>query len=361
MSNSPLRSELRPTVVFVAGFLGSGKTSLLLRAASLLSNSGTPVALITNDQGDDLVDTEWAVEHGADVTGVQGGCFCCRFSDFLDAAERLLDHQPRVIFAEPVGSCTDLAATVLRPLQASYSLQLRVAPLTVLVDPALAKEIYTADSDIAYLFRKQIEEADMVCLSKSDLYDGGTELPGISIQHRLSAKTGDGVAAWLDEVLGGTLPVASQALTIDYDRYTHAEAALGWLNARVLADLEEPLSPAVLAGPLFDGLDEALTAAGARIAHLKVFDVAPTGSIKIAVCRNGDEPDVEGDLAASPASRHALVLNLRAEASPDLLREVVESAFARLPPKTEIVNLQAFQPPPPKPQHRMVFSSEPSA
>jgi hypothetical protein len=134
----------------------------------------------------------------------------------------------------------------------------------VLVDPALAKEIYTADSDIAYLFRKQIEEADMVCLSKSDLYDGGTELPGISIQHRLSAKTGDGVAAWLDEVLGGTLPVASQALTIDYDRYTHAEAALGWLNARVLADLEEPLSPAVLAGPLFDGLDEALTAAGAR-------------------------------------------------------------------------------------------------
>ena len=166
----------------------------------------------------------------------------------------------------------------------------------------------------------------------------------------------EGVAAWLDEVLGGTLPVASRTLMIDYERYARAEAALGWLNARVLVNLEQPLSPAVLAGPLVDGLEETLTTAGARIAHLKIFDGASTGSVKIAVCRNGEEPDVEGDLAASPASRHDLVLNLRAEAGPELLREVVEAAFARLPPKIEIVSLQAFQPLPPKPQHRMVNS-----
>jgi Ni2+-binding GTPase involved in maturation of urease and hydrogenase len=356
MSNSRSRSDLPPAVVFVAGFLGSGKTRLLLRAASLLSNSGTRVALITNDQGDDLVDTEWAAERGGDVTGVQGGCFCCRFSDLVDAAERLLARQPQVIFAEPVGSCTDLAATVLRPLQSWYGVQLRVSPLTVLIDPERASEMHKTASDVAYLFQKQMEEADIVCLSKSDLYDAVPELPGISVRRHLSAKTGEGVTAWLDEVLGGTVPTASQALTIDYSRYARAEAALGWLNARVLADLEAPLSPAMLAGPLVDGLDAALTAAGARIAHLKIFDGAPTGSVKIAVCRNGEEPDVEGDLAASPASRHDLVLNLRAEASPELLREIVEAEFARLPRKTEIVNLRAFQPSPPKPQHRIVSS-----
>jgi len=288
MSNSPSRSDLPPTVVFVAGFLGSGKTRLLLRAASLLSNSGTPVAFITNDQGDDLVDTEWAAERGGEVTGVPGGCFCCRFSDLVEAAEKLLAHEPQVIFAEPVGSCTDLAATVLRPLQSSYGLQLRVAPLTVLIDPERAKEMHTAGSDVAYLFQKQIEEADIVCLSKSDLYDGIPELPGVSVRRHLSAKTGEGVAAWLDEVLGGTVPAASQALTIDYGRYARAEAALGWLNARVLVDLEAPLSPAMLTGPLIDELDEKLTAAGARVAHLKIFDGSPTGSIKISVCRNGE-------------------------------------------------------------------------
>jgi hypothetical protein len=354
MSNSRSGSDLPPAVVFVAGFLGSGKTRLLLRAASLLASAGTRTALITNDQGDDLVDTEWAAGRGGDVTGVQGGCFCCRFSDLMGAAEKLLAHEPQVIFAEPVGSCTDLAATVLRPLQSSYGLQLRVAPLTVLIDPERAKEMHTAASDVAYLFQKQIEEADIVCLSKSDLYDGVPELPGISVRRHLSAKTGEGVAAWLDEVLGGTVPAASQALTIDYGRYARAEAALGWLNARVLVDLEAPLSPATLAGPLIDELDEKLTAAGARIAHLKIFDGAPTGSIKIAVCRNGEDPDVEGDLTASPAARHDLVLNLRAEADPELLRKIVEAAFARLPPKIKIVNLQAFQPSPPKPQHRII-------
>ena len=354
MSNSRSGFDLPPAVVFVAGFLGSGKTRLLLRAASLLASAGTRTALITNDQGDDLVDTEWAAGRGGDVTGVQGGCFCCRFSDLVEAAEKLLAHEPQVIFAEPVGSCTDLAATVLRPLQSSYGLQLRVAALTVLIDPERAKEMHTAASDVAYLFQKQIEEADIVCLSKSDLYDGVQELPGISVRRHLSAKTGEGVAAWLDEVLGGTVPAASQALTIDYRRYARAEAALGWLNARVLVDLEAPLSPATLTGPLIDELDEMLTAAGARIAHLKIFDGAPTGSIKIAVCRNGEDPDVEGDLTASPAARHDLVLNLRAEADPELLRKIVEAAFARLPPKIEIVNLQAFQPSPPKPQHRIV-------
>lgn len=356
MSSSLSQSDLPPAVVFVAGFLGSGKTRLLLRAASLLADAGTRTALITNDQGDDLVDTQWAAEQGGDVAGVQGGCFCCRFSDFVDAAEKLLAHRPQVIFAEPVGSCTDLAATVLRPLQSSCGMQLRVAPLTVLIDPRQAGEIHAATPDVAYLFQKQIEEADIVCLSKSDLYEEAPELPGISVQRRLSAKTGEGVAAWLDEVLGGTFPAASQALTIDYGRYARAEAALGWLNARILVNLEEPLSPPMLAGPLVDGLDAALTAAGARIAHLKVFDGAPTGSVKVAVCRNGDDPDVEGDLAASPASRHDLVLNLRAEAGPEVLREIVEAAFARLPPKIEIVNLQAFQPSPPAPQHRIVKS-----
>lgn len=354
MSSSLSQFDLPPTVVFVAGFLGSGKTSLLLRAAALLSNSGKRVAIVTNDQGDDLVDTDWAAEHGGDVAGVPGGCFCCRFSDLVDAAERLMVHRPQIIFAEPVGSCTDLAATVLRPLQSSYGLQLRVAPLTVLIDPARAREMRTAASDIAYLFQKQIEEADIVCLSKSDLYGSGPELPGISVQHRVSAKTGEGVAVWLDEVLGGALPAASRALTIDYDRYARAEAALGWLNARVLVNLVHPLSPAMLTGPLVDGLAEALTSAGAKIVHLKVFDGAPTGSIKVAVCRNGAEPDVEGDLTASPANRHDVVLNLRAEAGPELLRETVEAAFAALPPKIEILNLQAFQPAPPKPQHRIV-------
>ena len=121
--------------MLVGGFLGAGKTSLILAAARVLERQGLRAAAILNDQGDDLVDTRIAREHGLAADQVAGGCFCCRFSDLLEAAERLEAYEPDVIFAEAVGSCTDLAATVLRPLMSEYAGRFRVAPLTVLLDP----------------------------------------------------------------------------------------------------------------------------------------------------------------------------------------------------------------------------------
>jgi len=49
---------------------------------------------------------------------VAGGCFCCRFYDMMDAVAQLREYHPDVIFAEPVGSCVDLSATILQPLKA---------------------------------------------------------------------------------------------------------------------------------------------------------------------------------------------------------------------------------------------------
>ncbi len=44
-------------LVLVGGFLGAGKTTLINKAARLLSDSGRSIALIANDQGEALVDT----------------------------------------------------------------------------------------------------------------------------------------------------------------------------------------------------------------------------------------------------------------------------------------------------------------
>ena len=56
------------------------------------------------------------------------------FRNLVDAAERLRAHSPDVIFAEAVGSCTDISATTLQPLKLYYRRQFRLAPYTVLVD-----------------------------------------------------------------------------------------------------------------------------------------------------------------------------------------------------------------------------------
>ena len=71
------------------------------------------MAAVLNDQGAELVDTSFVDANGILTGQVVGGCFCCRLSDLIYAAEALRDHMPEVIFAEAVGSCTDISATVL--------------------------------------------------------------------------------------------------------------------------------------------------------------------------------------------------------------------------------------------------------
>jgi hypothetical protein len=343
----------KPWIVLVGGFLGSGKTTLILAAARELERLGLRSAMVWNDQGTDLVDSHYAALVGAHSGEVTGGCFCCRLSQLIDAIGDLRAHAPDVIFAEPVGSCTDLSATVLRPLL-QFSDTYQLSPLTVLVDPQRAQSLLemNADPDIRFLFEKQLREADLVCFTKSDLYPQNPETGAQHIR-QLSAKSGQGVAAWLSEVLSGTIPAGEQLLELDYAHYARAEAALAWLNLRAVYEPETWLSPAMLVGPLSDGIDAALTAAHIPIAHLKAVVTTPTGWLKAAICANGEEPTVEGDLDASPAGRLELLLNLRAVGEPAQVRAIVEQELQRMSGLTQC-SMNCFSPAPPVPEQRIL-------
>jgi hypothetical protein len=343
----------RPWVVLVGGFLGAGKTTLILAAARELQQRGLRSAMVWNDQGKDLVDSKYAALAGMRSGEVTGGCFCCRLSGLIDAMSELCAYAPDVIFAEPVGSCTDLSATVLRPLLA-YSDTYQLSPLTVLVDPLRARSMLEtdADPDMRFLFDKQLQEADLVCFTKSDL---SPEYPETSAPHvrQLSAKTGQGVAAWLNEVLSGTIATGDQALAIDYSEYARAEAALAWLNLRAVFEPHGGLSPAMFLGPLLDRLDNALTAKKISIAHLKAIVSSPSGFLKAAICGNGQEPTVDGDLGASPALRLELLLNLRAVGEPSQVRGIVEQELYAVDSGPSQCAMDCFRPAAPVPERRI--------
>jgi len=344
----------RPWIVIVGGFLGSGKTSLMLEATKVLAQQGLRCAVVLNDQGEELVDTRQAQQNGVLAGEVTGGCFCCRLSGLMDVIENLRRWAPDVIFAEPVGSCTDISATVFGPLLEQFD-RYRLAPFTVLVDPARAAALLAEDADpeMAFLFRKQLEEADLVCMSKADLYPDAVGIPGVDVRF-LSAASGFGVEEWLDEILRGTAAAGRTTLVIDYGQYARAEAALAWLNLSFALELEPAMAPAQVIGPLLDGLDHALTAAGVAIVHLKAFDTSPTGWLKAAICANGEEPKVDGNLDASPADRHEVLVNLRAKGDPALVRGIVEAELTRLPAVATDLRLDCFSPAAPKPERRVV-------
>jgi len=96
----------------------------------------------------------------------------------MDAAANLTrDSAPEVFLAEPVGSCTDLRASVAYPLRRLYGDRFSVAPMSVLVDPIRAARILGLEPGkvfapkVVYVYRKQLEEADVIVINKADLID----------------------------------------------------------------------------------------------------------------------------------------------------------------------------------------------
>jgi hypothetical protein len=344
--------DARPQVVIVSGMLGAGKTTLIVESAKRLIREGRRVGAITNDQGTGLIDTSLAEVARIPVGEVAGGCFCCRLSDFLDAALTLRETGVEIILAEPVGSCIDVAATVVRPLMRDEPHRFRVAPLTVLVDPGRVRDLQrTPDADLSYLFDHQLAEADLVCLSKADVSGTAPAIEGL-LGRRLSVRTGEGVDEWLRFVLGANHKYSGRPLLVDYTRYAAAEAALAWLNWRAELILRAPVYPALLVGPLMERLDAALTAVGARIVHVKVLDQTDSGYVRVSQCANGAEPTIDGRLDADPSLSHDLLVNARVVGDPAVVARVVDDALAAVPARVNVRRREAFRPAEPKPERR---------
>ena len=166
----------RARYIMIGGFLGAGKTTCVAALAQHLTEAGRTVGLITNDQGRELVDTAMLRAKGFATEEIPGGCFCCRFNSLVDAANKLTEQsRPDVFIAEPVGSCTDLVATVTYPLRRIYGGDFSIAPLSVLVDPIRASRIFglseggNFSEKVIYIYRKQLEEADFIVINKTDL------------------------------------------------------------------------------------------------------------------------------------------------------------------------------------------------
>lgn len=364
-----LRSPSPARLILVGGFLGAGKTTLLAEAAKRLDRQGLRVGLITNDQADGLVDTELLDQQELAVREVAGGCFCCRFSCLLSASDLLVaEEDTDVLLAEPVGSCTDLSATVLQPLKAHFGGRFALSPFSVLVDPHRLREVLglgeapALPEQVVYILRKQLEEADLIVLNKVDLLsaDGLAELEekvAREFPHapllEMSALTGEGVDAWLD-VVTSEGAAGERIAEVDYDVYAAGEAELGWLNAAVSLRASGPADWRAWCAEFLGEVREAFAARSAQVGHVKVLLSAGEDWLVGNLVRTGAEPAVQGTLDGAPAEAR-LTVNARGHLDPDALREVVEASLSNAGAgrvSAEIERLDCFSPARPTPEHR---------
>jgi Ni2+-binding GTPase involved in maturation of urease and hydrogenase len=363
----------RARYVMIGGFLGAGKTTSILRLAEWLTERGLRVGLITNDQGGGLVDTALAAAHRMPVEEIVGGCFCCRFTSLVEAAEALVqENAPDVLVAEPVGSCTDLVATVTLPLEQIYGERFVVAPMSVVVDPLRAERVLglaeaRLSEHVGYIYRKQLEEAEIIVVNKCDLVDAPRRerlraaLAAVNPRAEIlecSARDGSGLEPWFGRLLAGTTAAAAIA-EIDYDRYALGESLLGWLNAEIrigAADADEFDGNTLLAAILAD-IRGRLAADGREIAHLKGTLSVEGDPYELAaanIVRSADAA-VASHRLAEPVDVGRLLVNLRAEADPAELERAVRAAVTACVAGRphEILHLEHFRPGRPVPTHRI--------
>lgn len=358
----------------IGGFLGAGKTTAVAKLAQYLSNKGLKVGLITNDQGQELVDTAMLRSKGFATEEIPGGCFCCRFNSLVDAADRLTEaNKPDVFIAEPVGSCTDLVATVTYPLRRMYGDHFTVAPLSVLVDPIRAQRIFglksggSFSSKVLYIYQKQLEEADTIVISKAELLDSASlhELQAAILKaypkaHVLSvsSKENQNLDAWFS-LMETQEQEVHDSMIVDYDIYADGEALLGWLNATVALQGEREFDANAFLKTLATEVQTRLASQNAEIAHFKMTFSPNSGLGDIAVInlvRNDFVPELSIVLE-HPAESGQLIVNLRAEASPEVLTNALKEALPTAVASVHglgatLEHLEQFRPGRPTPTHR---------
>ena len=371
---TPVRdvSEKPIRFLMLGGFLGAGKTTAIARLARHYLSSGRQVGLVTNDQAYDLVDTQTLRAMGFQVGEVPGACFCCKFDELVETVSRLHDQQvPDVVIAEPVGSCTDLVATVIEPLRRYCGDRYEVGPLAVLVKPEHGQKILGGlraggySPKAAYIFQKQIEEADLVVINKTDKLSDHQRAELADVVRRrfpdkqvlaISARRGDGFEQ-LIEHLERPGEVHGEFMDVDYDIYAEGEAELGWLNCVVqLSSDSGSFAVDDVVRDLVGHLKEGLAAIDAEPAHLKVSGHGGDGMAVANLVAAGDA--VELSRAADQMAEAAeLTVNARVVVDPAVLEDVVRQAVDELSRPSglnaSVVRMQRFRPGRPVPTHRM--------
>lgn len=156
-------------IIVVGGFLGSGKTTVLVRLGTYYSSVGKSVGIIVNEIGEIGIDGDIISQYGLETKEITSGCICCSLKTSLRATLLLMieNYGPDVIIIESTGVAYPGAIrdeVMLMNLPMEYDM----APLLTLFDGSRFKQIL---KEIKNFAAQQLAQAEVIAVSKTDLIE----------------------------------------------------------------------------------------------------------------------------------------------------------------------------------------------
>lgn len=187
----------------IAGYLGCGKTTLVLKLSRDLAGDGEQkVAMVVNEIGEIPVDGKIIEESGMQVKDIGGGCICCEEGPYFAKTLVTLyrEFKPDHVLVEPTGVAVPNQVKSAASM-AGRDAKLSMGPVIVLFDATRPADLLDMDM-IGRLVTTQVKDADYIAISKVDLVDDAaiieatqnvSEYNERAVTFNLSSFTGEGL------------------------------------------------------------------------------------------------------------------------------------------------------------------------
>jgi len=344
-------------IILLSGFLGSGKTTSVIRIGKYLKNKGYSVAVLVNDIGDVGVDGQVISENGLESKEMPRGCICCTLKYALEANISLVQTQynPDVLLIEPTGVA--FPHRIKEQIEKmDFGPEVSIGPILSILDGSKFDVIMKHSKDSVV---KQTKDADIILLNKRDLIET-EKLPGIAAAIKemnpnarlflLSLKEEDGLFLKLMDMLEAELQDIVPYLRVQENKELQSCEAISTASCEVdededfdhfnvssyaeSYDIDNSLDQETATSLALDVM-HSIKRGVARLnpeflGHLKMFLQTETVSLRVSITSFRDEPEIELINSGGAEQNKFTVFAAVTDIARDDLADIVEgSVFAR--------------------------------
>ncbi|WP_319506012.1 GTP-binding protein [uncultured Methanolobus sp.] len=336
-------------IIIVSGFLGSGKTTSVIRIGKYLQNKGLSVSVLVNDIGDVGVDGHVISENGLESKEIPRGCICCTLKYALEGNIALVQAQydPDILLIEPTGVAFPLRIKE-QIEKMDFGAEVSMGPIIGLIDGSKFEDLMQHSRDAII---KQIENADMVLLNKKDLLSTSKlsefettikELNPHAELHSLSLKVdNDSFTGFADSLFrslkndsfnqriagtGNQLHVAS--CTPDTDDFNHFNVS-SYADSYSINSSSDLDQLAHMALELMGSIKNSVMTLNPRfLGHLKMFLHTESVAFKVSVTSYQDQPEIEYVSTRANEGSKMTVFAAVTDIARDKLADIIENAVS---------------------------------